>query len=78
MGEGSALFAERRPYPKLFLDYIGIGDSDKPKDYAYSTAATELRRSDCGTKVIHQYMSDNDLGNDGTRRPQPNLADFLD
>jgi pimeloyl-ACP methyl ester carboxylesterase len=24
--------------PKLFLDYIGMGDSDKPKDYAYSTA----------------------------------------
>jgi len=24
--------------PKLFLDYIGMGDSDKPKEYAYSTA----------------------------------------
>lgn len=24
--------------PKLFFDYIGMGDSDKPKDYAYSTA----------------------------------------
>jgi len=24
--------------PKLFLDYVGMGDSDKPKDYAYSTA----------------------------------------
>jgi pimeloyl-ACP methyl ester carboxylesterase len=24
--------------PKLFLDYAGMGDSDKPKDYAYSTA----------------------------------------
>jgi pimeloyl-ACP methyl ester carboxylesterase len=24
--------------PKLFLDYLGMGDSDKPKDYAYSTA----------------------------------------
>jgi pimeloyl-ACP methyl ester carboxylesterase len=24
--------------PKLFIDYIGMGDSDKPKDYAYSTA----------------------------------------
>jgi pimeloyl-ACP methyl ester carboxylesterase len=23
--------------PKLFLDYVGMGDSDKPKDYAYST-----------------------------------------
>ena len=24
--------------PKLFIDYVGMGDSDKPKDYAYSTA----------------------------------------
>ena len=24
--------------PKLFFDYLGMGDSDKPKDYAYSTA----------------------------------------
>ena len=24
--------------PKLFFDYVGMGDSDKPKDYAYSTA----------------------------------------
>src|SRR5689334_9432304 len=24
--------------PKIFLDYVGMGDSDKPKDYAYSTA----------------------------------------
>jgi pimeloyl-ACP methyl ester carboxylesterase len=24
--------------PKVFLDYVGMGDSDKPKDYAYSTA----------------------------------------
>ena len=24
--------------PKLFLDYIGMGDSDKPKGYPYSTA----------------------------------------
>ena len=23
---------------KLFLDYVGMGDRDKPKDYAYSTA----------------------------------------
>jgi pimeloyl-ACP methyl ester carboxylesterase len=23
--------------PRLFLDYVGMGDSDKPKDYAYST-----------------------------------------
>jgi len=24
--------------PKLFIDYLGMGDSDKPKDYSYSTA----------------------------------------
>src|SRR5215467_9195809 len=24
--------------PKLFVDYVGMGDSDKPKDYTYSTA----------------------------------------
>jgi len=24
--------------PKLFVDYVGMGDSDKPKDHAYSTA----------------------------------------
>lgn len=24
--------------PKLFIDYVGMGDSDKPKEYAYSTA----------------------------------------
>lgn len=24
--------------PKLFVEYIGMGDSDKPKDYPYSTA----------------------------------------
>jgi hypothetical protein len=23
--------------PKLFVEYVGKGDSDKPKDYAYST-----------------------------------------
>jgi pimeloyl-ACP methyl ester carboxylesterase len=24
--------------PRLFVDYVGMGDSDKPKDHAYSTA----------------------------------------
>ena len=24
--------------PKLFLDYVGMGDSDKPSDYRFSTA----------------------------------------
>jgi hypothetical protein len=43
--DGSFGWAKVRPHlpnaaemPKLFLDYIGMGDSDKPKDYAYSTA----------------------------------------
>ena len=31
--------------PKLFVEYVGMGDSDKPKDYAYSTA----ERTDLGT-----------------------------
>jgi pimeloyl-ACP methyl ester carboxylesterase len=43
--DGSFGWAKVRPYlpnaaemPKIFLDYAGMGDSDKPKDYAYSTA----------------------------------------
>jgi pimeloyl-ACP methyl ester carboxylesterase len=43
--DGSFGWAKVRPHlpnasemPKLFLDYVGLGDSDKPKDYAYSTA----------------------------------------
>jgi pimeloyl-ACP methyl ester carboxylesterase len=38
VGKGSAVFAERATMPKLFVEYVGMGDSDKPKDYAYSTA----------------------------------------
>ena len=43
--DGSFGWAKVRQYlpnaaemPKLFIDYVGMGDSDKPKDYAYSTA----------------------------------------
>jgi pimeloyl-ACP methyl ester carboxylesterase len=43
--DGSFGWAKVRPHlpnaiemPKLFIDYVGMGDSDKPKDYAYSTA----------------------------------------
>ena len=43
--DGSFGWAKVLPYlpnaaamPKLFLDYVGMGDSDKPKVYAYSTA----------------------------------------
>lgn len=41
--DGSFGWASVLPYlphamPKLFFDYIGMGDSDKPKDYPYSTA----------------------------------------
>jgi pimeloyl-ACP methyl ester carboxylesterase len=43
--DGSFGWAKVRPHlpgaskmPKLFFDYLGMGDSDKPKDYSYSTA----------------------------------------
>jgi pimeloyl-ACP methyl ester carboxylesterase len=43
--DGSSGWASVLPYlpaasamPKLFLDYIGMGDSDKPSDYRFSTA----------------------------------------
>src|SRR5215475_10515874 len=41
--DGSFGWAKVRPnlpadMPKLFFDYVGMGDSDKPKDHAYSTA----------------------------------------
>jgi pimeloyl-ACP methyl ester carboxylesterase len=43
--DGSFGWAKVRPHlpnaaemPKLFVEYVGMGDSDKPKDYAYSTA----------------------------------------
>ncbi|MGH7708043.1 MAG: hypothetical protein ACREM6_08980, partial [Vulcanimicrobiaceae bacterium] len=43
--DGSFGWAKVQPHlpkaaemPKLFIEYVGMGDSDKPKDYAYSTA----------------------------------------
>jgi pimeloyl-ACP methyl ester carboxylesterase len=43
--DGSFGWAKVLPYlpnaaamPKLFVEYVGMGDSDKPKDFAYSTA----------------------------------------
>jgi len=43
--DGSFGWAKVRPHlpsaaemPKLFVEYVGMGDSDKPKDHAYSTA----------------------------------------
>ena len=43
--DGSFGWAKIRPHlpnaaemPKLFVEYVGMGNSDKPKDYAYSTA----------------------------------------
>lgn len=43
--DGSFGWAKVLPYlpdaadmPKLFIEYVGMGDSDKPKNYAYSTA----------------------------------------
>ena len=42
--DGSFGWSKVRPHlpsatmmPKLFFDYVGMGDSDKPKDYIYST-----------------------------------------
>jgi pimeloyl-ACP methyl ester carboxylesterase len=57
--DGSFGWAKVLPYlpsagemPKLFLDYVGMGDSDKPKDYAYSTA----ERTDL-VEAIWRYLS---------------------
>jgi pimeloyl-ACP methyl ester carboxylesterase len=43
--DGSFGWAKVQPHlpnpvsmPKLFFDYVGMGDSDKPKDHAYSTS----------------------------------------
>ena len=43
--DGSSGWAKVYPHlpsatemPKIFVEYVGMGDSDKPKDYAYSTA----------------------------------------
>ena len=43
--DGSFGWAKVQPHlpdasemPKLFVEYVGMGDSDKPKDHAYSTA----------------------------------------
>jgi pimeloyl-ACP methyl ester carboxylesterase len=43
--DGSIGWARVLPYlpepttmPKLFIEYVGMGDSDKPRDYPYSTA----------------------------------------
>src|SRR5262249_30047424 len=42
--DGSFGWAKGRPHlpsaaqmPEIFVEYLGMGDSDKPKDYAYST-----------------------------------------
>jgi pimeloyl-ACP methyl ester carboxylesterase len=47
--DGSFGWAKVRPHlpnaaemSKLFVEYVGMGDSDKPKDYAYSTAVALL------------------------------------
>ncbi len=57
--DGSFGWAKVQPHlpsaaemPKLFLDYVGMGDSDKPKDYAYSTA----ERADL-VEAIWRYLS---------------------
>jgi AcrB/AcrD/AcrF family len=52
--DGSIGWARIVPYlpdaatmPKLFVEYVGMGDSDKPRDYAYSTAERTWVRGHC-------------------------------
>jgi pimeloyl-ACP methyl ester carboxylesterase len=56
--DGSFGWAKVLPYlpnaaemPKLFVEYVGMGDSDKPKDYAYSTA----ERTDLVEAIWHDF-----------------------
>src|SRR3974377_547107 len=58
--DGSFGWAKVQPHlpnaaemPKLFVEYLGMGDSDKPKDYAYSTAErTDLAEAIWGDLVV--------------------------
>jgi len=38
--------------PKLFVEYVGMGDSDKPKDYAYSTANVPISSKRSGASSV--------------------------
>jgi pimeloyl-ACP methyl ester carboxylesterase len=38
VGESLPHLPDAAEMPKLFVEYLGMGESDKPKDYAYSTA----------------------------------------
>jgi pimeloyl-ACP methyl ester carboxylesterase len=56
--DGSIGWSKVLPYlpgastmPKLFIEYLGMGDSDKPKDYRYSTA----ERTDLVERLWHHY-----------------------
>src|SRR6516162_6767346 len=58
--------------PKLFVEYVGMGDSEKPRDYTYSTAertdlveaiwrdfgvqSTTLVAFDCGSLVVLEHL----------------------
>jgi len=41
VGEGPAAFTEPTEMPKLFVEYVGMGDSDKPKDYPWFHRRTD-------------------------------------
>jgi pimeloyl-ACP methyl ester carboxylesterase len=78
--DGSIGWARVLPYlpdpatmPKLFVEYVGMGDSDKPRDYAYSTAertdlvealwrhfgvsSTTLVAFDIGSLVVLEHLA---------------------
>jgi pimeloyl-ACP methyl ester carboxylesterase len=78
--DGSIGWARLLPYlpdaatmPKLFVEYLGMGDSDKPRDYAYSTAertdlveaiwrhfgviSTTLAAFDFGSLVVLEHLA---------------------
>jgi pimeloyl-ACP methyl ester carboxylesterase len=53
--------------PKLFLDYVGMGDSDKPQDYAYS-----IFEPDCYLSI--RCHADLTLTSSGFRRRPVSVA----
>lgn len=78
--DGSIGWARVLPYlpdaasmPKLFVEYLGMGDSDKPRDYTYSTAertdlvealwrhfgvlSTTLVAFDIGSLVVLEHLA---------------------
>lgn len=44
-----AFLSSRFHFPRIYLDYIGHGDSDKPRDYPYSTFGARISSKPSGT-----------------------------